>query len=117
MTTNFDAIVIGSGFGASPPALRLSREGLSVLVLEKGPNIDSEKDFRHTQEPTYLLRYLKALKSKTVTMNYAEGLGGGSGFIEKIVLRAPSMVFEQRDQDGYRLWPASVIRTAKPEKL
>lgn len=34
--TRYDAIVIGSGFGGSISALRLSEKGQRVLVLERG---------------------------------------------------------------------------------
>ena len=111
METNyFDVTVIGSGFGAGPPALRLQRAGLSTVVLEKGPNIDPKKDLKITQDPKYLLRYLKSLKSDSLTMNYVEGLGGGSVFFEKVVLRAPEFVFNQKDKDGHPLWPAKISR-------
>ena len=32
----FDYIIIGSGFGASVSALRLTEKGYSVLIIEKG---------------------------------------------------------------------------------
>lgn len=35
---HYDAIVIGSGFGGSISALRLSEKGQKVLVLERGKN-------------------------------------------------------------------------------
>lgn len=35
----YDAIVIGSGFGGSISALRLSEKGQKVLVLERGKSI------------------------------------------------------------------------------
>ncbi|APY24735.1 GMC family oxidoreductase [Leptospira borgpetersenii serovar Ballum] len=34
----YDAVVIGSGFGGSISALRLSEKGQKVLVLERGKN-------------------------------------------------------------------------------
>ena len=33
---NFDYVIIGSGFGGSVSALRLSEKGYKVLVIEKG---------------------------------------------------------------------------------
>ena len=111
METNyFDVTVVGSGFGAGPPALRLQRAGLSTVVLEKGPNIDPKKDLKITQDPKYLLKYLKSLKSDSLTMNYVEGLGGGSVFFEKVVLRAPEFVFNQKDKNGHALWPGQITR-------
>ncbi|EMN12624.1 FAD binding domain protein [Leptospira borgpetersenii str. Brem 307] len=35
----YDAVVIGSGFGGSISALRLSEKGQKVLVLERGKKI------------------------------------------------------------------------------
>ena len=111
METNyFDVVVVGSGFGAGPPALRLQRAGLSTIVLEKGPNIDPKKDLKITQDPKYLLKYLKSLKSDSLTMNYVEGLGGGSVFFEKVVLRAPGFVFCLKDKEGHALWPGKIKR-------
>jgi len=109
-TKYFDVTVVGSGFGAGPPALRLQRAGLSTVILEKGPNIDPSKDFKITQDPKYLLKYLKSLKAESLTMNYVEGLGGGSGFFEKVVLRAPDFVFKQKDTSGRSLWPSGIDR-------
>jgi cholesterol oxidase len=33
---DFDAVVVGSGFGGSVSAYRLAKEGLSVCLLERG---------------------------------------------------------------------------------
>jgi enediyne biosynthesis protein E9 len=105
-----DALVIGSGFGAAAPALRLAQAGLRVHVVEKGPAIGPE-GFRQTQDPRYLTRYLKGLSSAHLNLTYAEALGGGSGFYEMVSLRAPSLAFNQRD-GGRRLWPEELDREA-----
>lgn len=109
-TLQTEVLVIGSGFGAAAPALRLAQSGLTVLIIEKGPDIVPEKDFKQTQDPKYLLRYLKGVSSKTVGFTYAEGLGGGSGFYEMVSLRAPSLAFQQKDENGAPLWPEGVDR-------
>ncbi|HET9706755.1 MAG TPA: GMC family oxidoreductase N-terminal domain-containing protein, partial [Gemmatimonadales bacterium] len=107
-----DVLVIGTGFGAAAPALRLALAGVRVVMLEKGPSINPFKDFRQTQDPKYILRYIKGLSGDHVNFTYAEGLGGGSGFYEMVSLRAPSLVFQQRDENGRLLWPAGVDRAA-----
>jgi choline dehydrogenase-like flavoprotein len=107
-----DVLIIGSGFGGAAPALRLSRAGWKVAVLEKGPRLDPYRDFKQTQDPRYLLKYLKGKSGKNLNLTYAEALGGGSGFYEMVSLRAPSMVFEQVDENGERMWPDGIDRAS-----
>lgn len=47
-TTKTDVLVIGSGFGAAPPAMRLAEAGFKVIMVEAGPAIDPFKDFKQT---------------------------------------------------------------------
>jgi len=111
MKTNFtEVLIVGSGFGGAVPALRFATAGFSTIVIEKGPKIDPYRDFKQTQDPKYLLKYLKNLKGKNISLNYVEGQGGGSGFYEMVSLRAPSLIFEQKDEDGQRLWPKDISR-------
>src|SRR3989442_203066 len=79
-------------------------------MIEKGPHIDPFKDFRQTSDPQYLMTYLKGLASDQLSLTFAEALGGGSGFYEMVSLRAPSLVFEQVDEAGRRLWASGVDR-------
>ena len=109
-TIKTEVLVIGSGFGAAAPALRLSKAGFKVLMIEKGKSINPDKDFKQTSDPKYLLQYLKGVSSEAVSFTYAEALGGGSGFYEMVSLRAPSKVFEQVDSDGNKLWPLGIDR-------
>jgi choline dehydrogenase-like flavoprotein len=107
---NTEVLVVGSGFGAAAPALRLSEAGFNVLMIEKGKNIIPEKDFRMTQEPKYFLQYITGISDKTISFTYAEALGGGSGFYEMVSLRAPSKVFLLKDETGNYYWPAGIDR-------
>ena len=107
-----DVLVVGTGFGAAAPALRLAQAGLRVVMIEKGLHIDPRKDFRQTQDPQYLLKYIRSLSGDHLNLTYAEGLGGGSGFYEMVSLRAPTKAFEQLNALGQPLWPAGVDRHA-----
>ena len=110
--TKTDVLIVGSGFGAAAPALRLSRAGHRVIVVEKGPRIDPFRDFRQTQDPGYVRRYLKGLSGEGLNVTFAEALGGGSGFYEMVSLRAPSAAFRQTDARGRRLWPKAIDRAS-----
>ena len=44
--TIYDCIVVGSGAAGGWAAQELTAQGLNVLVLEAGPNVDPAKDFR-----------------------------------------------------------------------
>ncbi len=107
-----DVLIIGSGFGAAAPALRLSQAVLQVTVLEKGPHLRGPADFKQTKDPKYLLKYLKGLSGENINFTYAEALGGGSGFYEMVSLRAPTLAFEQTDASGRPIWPTGVDRAA-----
>jgi choline dehydrogenase-like flavoprotein len=90
-----DVLVIGTGFGAAAPALRLAQAGAKVIMLEKGPRVQTA-DFRQTSDPKYILKYLKGTPGDNLQLTYAEALGGGSAFYEMVSLRAPTPAFEQR---------------------
>ncbi len=108
-TVHTDVLIIGTGFGAAAPALRLAEAGAKVVMVEKGPQVQTA-DFRQTSDPQYLLKYIKGTPGDHLSLTYAEALGGGSGFYEMVSLRAPSLVFDQVDAQGRRLWPRGLDR-------
>ena len=110
-TVHTDVLIVGSGFGAAAPALRLAEAGAKVVMVEKGPRVQTA-DFRQTSDPQYLLKYIKGAPGDHLSLTYAEALGGGSGFYEMVSLRAPSLVFDQVDAQGRRLWPRGLDRRA-----
>lgn len=83
---HYDAIVIGSGFGGSVSALRLSEKGYRVLVIEKGRRFGLE-DFPKTNWDLRRWMWKPELGMKGifqmsffehVTILHGVGVGGGS---------------------------------------
>ncbi len=83
---HYDYVIIGSGFGGSVSALRLSEKGYKVLVIEKGKKYEA-KDFPTTNWNLKRWLWLPALRFlgffkitffRHVTILSGVGLGGGS---------------------------------------
>ena len=93
----YDYIIIGSGFGGSVSAMRLTEKGYSVLVLEKGKRFE-DKDFAKSNWQFWKYLWLPALRAhgilqisilKGVMVLHGAGVGGGSlGYAN--VLEVPS---------------------------
>lgn len=86
LSQHYDFIIIGSGFGGSVSALRLSEKGYKVLVLEKGRRFEP-KDFPKTNRDVRNWMWLPQLGFKGifqmsflqhVTILHGVGVGGGS---------------------------------------
>ncbi len=98
---DFDAVVIGSGFGGSVLALRLAEAGHAVAVLERGrwwrpedfPRrpIDLWKAARTPITPDGLY---DARRFDGVTVYAANGVGGGSLVSSNVLARAPRGALE-----------------------
>lgn len=57
MTTEFDAIVVGSGISGGWAAKELTEQGLKTLVLERGRKIEHIKDYQGEHQPTWKYEY------------------------------------------------------------
>jgi cholesterol oxidase len=119
MTQNhlYDFVIIGSGFGGSVSAMRLTEKGYSVLVLEKGKRYD-DQDFAKTNWQYWKYLWLPALRAhgilqisilKGVMVLHGAGVGGGSlGYAN--VLEVPTAetfatpAWNQNMQWGEVLW-------------
>jgi len=86
MTQLYDYVIIGSGFGGSVSAMRLTEKGYSVLVLEKGKRFE-DKDFAKSNWQYWKYLWLPALRGhgimqisllKGVMVLHGAGVGGGS---------------------------------------
>ncbi|MGZ6347028.1 MAG: GMC family oxidoreductase [Anaerolineales bacterium] len=82
----YDFVIIGSGFGGSVSAMRLTEKGYSVLVLEKGKRF-SDLDFPKTNWEFWKYLWLPALRLhgilqisflKGAMVLHGTGVGGGS---------------------------------------
>lgn len=87
MKDGFDYVIIGSGFGGSVSALRLSEKGYKVLVIEKGKWFSKPDDFPKTNwnlkkyfwMPALGFRgLLKLTFFRHVAVLSGVGVGGGS---------------------------------------
>ncbi len=109
--TDYDAIVVGSGFGGGIAACRLAEAGRRVVVLERGRRWGKD-DFPEKPEqtpdalwhPTLNPRGLFDLRlMKDLSVLTAAGVGGGSLVYANVQLRAPAEVF-------MRGWPRAITR-------
>jgi len=57
MTTEFDAIVVGSGVSGGWAAKELSEKGLKTLVLERGREIEHARDYQGEHQPPWHYRF------------------------------------------------------------
>jgi cholesterol oxidase len=82
----YDYVIIGSGFGGSVSAMRLTEKGYSVLILEKGKRY-RDQDFAKTNLAFWKYLWLPFLRSfgilqidllKGVMVLHGVGVGGGS---------------------------------------
>jgi cholesterol oxidase len=82
----YDYVIIGSGFGGSVSAMRLTEKGYSVLVLEKGKRYE-DRDFAKTNWQYWKYVWMPAIRAhgilqisilKGVMVLHGAGVGGGS---------------------------------------
>jgi len=98
---DFDQVIIGSGFGGSVSALRLTEKGYRVLVLEKGPRrADHEYPKTSWDARNYLWAPLLGLRgplqmsfTRKVTAVHGCGVGGGSQVYANVNLVPDDVVF------------------------
>jgi cholesterol oxidase len=112
---HFDAVIVGSGFGASVVAYRLANAGRSVCVLERGRSYPpgsfarSPRDMaRNLWDPTAGLYGLFDIWSfRRMEIVVSSGLGGGSLIYANVLLRKDEhwFVHDGIDQPGHESWP------------
>jgi cholesterol oxidase len=113
---HFDAVVVGSGFGGSVTACRLSQADRSVLVLERGKpyppgsfprsplgiknNFWDPSEGLHGMFDIWSFEGLEAMVSS--------GLGGGSLIYANVLIRKdPKWFVREEPGAGYEYWPVT----------
>ncbi|MCH7959356.1 MAG: GMC family oxidoreductase [Candidatus Hydrogenedentes bacterium] len=116
--TDFDFIVIGSGFGGAVSALRLAEKGYSVAVLEMGKRVEDE-DYPKSSWQIHKFLWMPKLMLhgifqmtwlKDVLVFHGAGVGGGSLVYANTLLIPPAAAFRDprwpTDEDwGAKLGP------------
>jgi len=113
---DFDWLVIGSGFGGSVSALRLSEKGHSVGVLECGRRFaddelpSSTADFkRYSWNPMLGMKGIFRLTIfKDVSVVSGCGVGGGSLGYANTLYIPPKKFFEDRQWAGMNDWESAL---------
>ena len=105
---DFDVVVIGSGFGGSVAALRLTEKGYRVAVIEAGRRF-KDKDFPKTSWRLSRFLYLPRLGLRGIQRIHAlpdvlvlagAGVGGGSLVYANTLYVPPDSYFN--DNNGRR---------------
>jgi cholesterol oxidase len=115
MTDHFDAVIVGSGFGASVMAYRLADAGKSVCVLERGRRYPPgsfprtpRAMARNVWDPKAGLFGLFDIWSfRKLEAVVSSGLGGGSLIYANVLIRKDEQWFvdDADDQPGGETWP------------
>ncbi|WP_067815110.1 FAD-dependent oxidoreductase [Actinomadura kijaniata] len=107
-----DVLVIGSGFGGAIAAYHLAAGGARVVVLERGPWLES-KDFDHDFKlGSSYTRIFDFVVGDGMSVLGGNCVGGGSVVYFAAMPRAPRFVFERTGSVGRRMWPKALSRDA-----
>jgi cholesterol oxidase len=114
--TDYDVVVVGSGFGGSVSALRLSEKGYRVGVLEAGRRFTPETlpstswDLRSfLWAPRLGLRGIQRITLlKDIVVLSAAGVGGGSLVYANTLYRPPRGFFDDPRWAGITDWAAEL---------
>ena len=115
-SADFDVVIIGSGFGGSVAALRLTEKGYKVAVLEAGRRF-SDKDFPKTSWRLSRFLYLPRLGLRgiqrihvlpNVLVLAGAGVGGGSLVYANTLYKPPASYFEDKQWKHITDWDSEL---------
>lgn len=114
---NYDYIIVGSGFGGSVSALRLTEKGHKVLVIEKGKEYQ-DKDFPKSNWNIQKYLWLPLLKCfgffkltlfRKVFVLSGVGVGGGSLVYANTLMTPPDAFFENQVWSHFGNWKEKLV--------
>ncbi len=109
---DFDVVIIGSGFGGSVAALRLTEKGYRVAVLEAGRRF-SDKDFPKTSWRLSKFLYMPRLGLRGIQRIHilpdvlvlaGAGVGGGSLVYANTLYKPPASYFNDKQWNQITDW-------------
>jgi cholesterol oxidase len=115
-SADFDVVIIGSGFGGSVAALRLTEKGYKVAVLEAGRRFN-DKDFPKTSWRLNRFLYLPRLGLRgiqrihvlpNVLVLAGAGVGGGSLVYANTLYKPPASYFEDKQWKHITDWDSEL---------
>jgi cholesterol oxidase len=115
-SADFDVVIIGSGFGGSVAALRLTEKGYKVAVLEAGRRF-SDKDFPKTSWRLNRFLYLPRLGLRgiqrihvlpNVLVLAGAGVGGGSLVYANTLYKPPASYFDDKQWKHITDWDSEL---------
>ena len=108
----FDYVIIGSGFGGSVSAMRLTEKGYSVLLLERGKRFRDE-DFATTNWLVWKYLWLPAARCfgilqispfRDVFALHGSGVGGGSLGYANVLMEPEEKLFDEPAWKKFADW-------------
>jgi cholesterol oxidase len=116
-TGAYDYVVIGSGFGGSVSAMRLTEKGYSVLVLERGKRYQDQEFaksnwnvFRYLWAPTLrCFGILQISPFRNVIVLHGSGVGGGSLGYANVLMQPSDRLFDNPAWKDLADWKAILL--------
>ncbi len=115
-SSDFDVVIIGSGFGGSVAALRLTEKGYKVAVLEAGRRF-ADKDFPKTSWRLSKFLYMPRLGLRGIQRIHVlpdvlvlagAGVGGGSLVYANTLYKPPASYFADKQWNQITDWDSEL---------